>query len=202
MNGVSQSRRQKTLAGQAGYSLTEMMMVVGIMGVVIGIAVVQIGSSRAGLKGDGAMRVVLSQLNQARELAITQRRNMRVEFNNGTTVVIKREEVPWPPLALGPTLTTLTSVPFEGGLQFLRIAALGDTPDAFGYLTELAFPAGTTQMRFAPDGTFINQDGATFNGTVFTALPNQNLSARAVSVFGSTGRVRGFRWDGKGWKPV
>jgi hypothetical protein len=171
------------------------------MGVVIGIAVVQIGSSRAGLKGDGAMRVVLSQLNQARELAITQRRNMRVEFNSGTTVVIKREEVPWPN-ALGPTLTTLTSVPFEGGLQFLRIVSLGDTPDAFGYATELAFPALTTQMKFGPDGTFIDQDGATFNGTVFTALPNQNLSARAVTIFGSTGRVRGYRWDGSGWKPV
>ena len=53
----------------------------GIMGVVTGMAVIQIGSSKQGLSGDGAMRVVLSQLNQASELAITQRRNMRADVH-------------------------------------------------------------------------------------------------------------------------
>jgi len=37
---------------------------------------------------------------------------------------------------------------------------------------------------------------------VFVTLPNVVLSARAVTVLGSTGRVRGYRWDGSGWKVV
>ena len=49
---------------------------------------------RQALTGDGAMRVVLAQMNQARELAITQRRNMRVTFTGSNVVQIMREEVP------------------------------------------------------------------------------------------------------------
>ena len=37
------------------------MIVVGIMGVITGIAVFQIGMTREALKGDGAMRIVLSR---------------------------------------------------------------------------------------------------------------------------------------------
>jgi hypothetical protein len=48
----------------------------------------------------------------------------------------------------------------------------------------------------------VNQDGSTCNGTVFVGLPGQALSARAATIMGSTGRVRGFRWDGRQWKPV
>src|SRR5882672_3984673 len=187
MNGVIQSPLKKAVARQAGYSVVELMFVVGIMGVLMAIAVVQIGSSRSGLNGDGAMRIVLAQMNQAREQAITQRRNMRLTFTGGSLVSIIREEVP------GPVLTTISSVSFEGRLQFVTVAGLPDTPVAFGAATE---------KKFAPDGTLVDQDGLTLNGTVFVALPNDRQSARAVTIFGSTGRVRGFRWDGGSWKPV
>ena len=40
------------------------------------------------------MRVVLAQMNQAKELAITQRRNMRITFIGNNSVQIVREEVP------------------------------------------------------------------------------------------------------------
>jgi prepilin-type N-terminal cleavage/methylation domain-containing protein len=196
------------LRTQVGYSLIELMLVLGIMGIVTGIAVVQIGSSRQGLTGDGAMRVVLSQLNQAKELAITQRRNMRVTFTN-TSVQIVREEVP------GPALFAMPAVPFEGGMQFLRITSLGD-PElaALPSTSATAFGPNTTQVRFAPDGTLVDQDGLTLNGTLFLARPaptnpptprdaaSQAMSARAVTIFGSTGRIRGFRWSGNSWKVV
>ena len=54
-------------------------------------------------------------------------------------------------------------------------------------------------MKFGPDGTLVNQDGVTTNGTVFVAVPNLTLTARAVSVLGSTGRVRGYKWNGNSW---
>ena len=196
MSEVAQLPPQNRVSAQAGYSLIELMMVTGIMGILTGIAVVQIGSSKQGLNGDGAMRVVLAQANQARELAITQRRNMRLTFGGGNLVQIIREEVP------GPTLTTISAVPFEGGLQFLKIA--GDTPEALGTAgnaTAVAFGTAT-EIKFAPDGTLVDQDGLTLNGTVFVALPNQTLSARAVTFFGSTGRIRGYKWDGRSWKVV
>ena len=187
------------------------MFTLGIMGVLVGMAVLQLSGSRPAALGDGAMRVVLSQMNTARELAITQRRNMRVTFTLSNKVEILREEVP------GPTLTTISSVLMEGGLQFVTVANMPDTPDVFcgGSITAVSFPSATgtpPEVKFKPDGSFVNQDGAILNGTVFVALPNQTLavgtstsgvlSARAVTVLGSTGRVRGYRYDGLKWKPV
>ncbi|MGH9144078.1 MAG: pilus assembly FimT family protein [Vicinamibacterales bacterium] len=188
------------LRTQAGYSLVELMVVVGIMGVLTGIAVLQVGSSKQALIGDGGMRVVLAQMNQAKQLAITQRRNMRVTFNGSNSVQIVREEVP------GPTVTTISSVPFEGGVRFVRISTpnIGEPPPP-----ELPAPSSgavafgaATQYRFSPDGIFIDQNGVTLNGTLFVAIPNQAMSARAMTIFGSTGRIRAFRWDGSAWKVV
>jgi hypothetical protein len=41
--------------------------------------------------------------------------------------------------------------------------------------------------------------GGLTNGTVYLAMPSSLLSARAVTVLGSTGRVRGYKWDGRRW---
>ena len=87
----------------------------------------------------------------------------------------------------------------------VTVAGLPDTPDAFGNASAVTFATATgspLEIKFATDGTFVNQDGLSLNGTVFVALPNQRLSARAVTVFGSTGRVRAYRWDGRIWKRV
>jgi prepilin-type N-terminal cleavage/methylation domain-containing protein len=195
-------------AHEAGFSLVELSVVVALMGILVGMVLVQMGVSRPAAIGDGAMRAVLSQMNAARELAITQRRNMRLTFgsvggNTNNVVQVVREEVP------GPTLTTVSSTLFEGGMQFLTVSGLPDTPDAFGATSAVTFPTATgtpIEIKFAPDGTFVNQDGLTLNGTVFVALPSQApsqaLSARAMTIFGSTGRIRGYRWDGRNWKPV
>ena len=192
MRPLSHPRRLGGLA-QAGFSLVEVMIVLGVLGIVMGISVITIASSRAALKGDGAMRVVLAQMNSAREQAITQRRNMRLTFTATNSVQIIREEVP------GPALTTISSVPFEGGLQFLTVTGLPDTPDAFGNSTAIAFGVAT-EVKFGPGGTLVDQDGNTLNGTVFVALANQNLSDRAVTILGSTGPVRAYRWDGATWE--
>lgn len=173
----------------------ELMVVVAIAGAVTSMAVIQMSASRMGFKGDGGMRVILSQMNQAREMAITQRRSMRVSFVPPNLMQITREEVP------GPTTTVVSSVLMEGGVQFVLVTGVPDSPDAFGNSTAVSFGAAT-EVKFRPDGTLVNQDGAMLNGSIFTANPTIKLSARAVTVLGSTGRVRGYRWDGRAWKPA
>jgi prepilin-type N-terminal cleavage/methylation domain-containing protein len=198
------SHSSRSRVRQEGFSLIEMLIVLAVLGIITALSVVTINSSRLGLTGDGAMRVVLSQMNQARELAITQRRNMQLVFVGSNVIQIKREEVP----AAG-GLTTISSVSFEGRMQFLRPIST-NTPDgaivANPLTPALAFPTGAssyaTEFKFSPDGTFIDQLGQTLNGTVFVALPNDTLSSRAISILGSTGRVRAYRWDGTQWKGV
>jgi hypothetical protein len=158
-------------------------------------AVLQMNSARPGLKADGGMRIVLSKMNQAREMAITQRRNMRVSFPGVNEVQIIREEVP------GPATTVLSSAIMEGGVQLSLVTGLPDTPDAFGNSAAIAF-GSATEVKFLSDGTLVNQTGTTLNGSVFLAISNLPLSARAVTVLGSTGRVRGYRWDGRRWTRV
>src|SRR5712691_10277878 len=99
MTNLLTGRPRRHPVSSAGYSLIETMMTLGIFGVVSAIAVVQIGQSRPGLIGDGAMRVAMSQMTAAREQAITQRRSMRLTFDTvNNKVQITREEVPGPAL--------------------------------------------------------------------------------------------------------
>lgn len=177
-----------------GYTILELLLVVGIFCVVSAMAVLQMGTSREQMVGDAGMRVILSQMNQARELAIAQRRFMRVTFTNPNLIQIVREDTPT-------TTTTLSSTLMEGNVRYMLTSGLPDTPDAFGHGSAIDFGI-VDNIKFTPDGTLVNQDGQTTNGTVFVAIPSMVSSARAVTVLGSTGRVRGFRWFGNVWKLV
>jgi len=181
---------------QAGYSLIELMATLAIMGIVSAIAFVNIGATLPGLKSDGAMRLVMTQLNTARETAITQRRNFQVSFINGNRIQIIRQNFP-----AGTTL--LSTVYLEGGLTYRVDPSIAlDTPEGFG--KSLGVDFGTAiSILFSPDGTLINQSGVPVNGTVFLSSPNTpQRSARAVTVLGATGRVRGYRWSGHSWERV
>jgi len=177
----------------AGYSILELMMVLGVMGVVSAIALVQIGNARPGMKGNGAMRTVMSQITYAREQAISQRRYMNLNFPTSSEVQVVRQEVP---AANGTTV--LADIPLEGGITFQQISGIGDTPDAFGATKPVDFGAATSIM-FNTDGALVDNTGNTVNGTIFMAMPNEPQSYRAVTILGSTGRVRGYRWDGGKW---
>ena len=195
----------KRLRREHGYSLTEMLVVVGILGVIGGMAVAQLATQRNMLRGDAAMRQVLAQFNQAQQMAIAQRRYMRLTFdlvNNQINIV--REDTP-------ATTTTLSTVLFESGAVFQLAAGLPDTPDAFGNSAPTCFTNPTngtfasasgsnSVIKFAPDGSLVDWNGNTTNGTVFTTIPNATPAARAVTVLGSTGRIRGYRWDGHSWQ--
>ena len=144
------------------------------------------------MKGDGAMRVLMAQLNAAREMSISQRRQMRVNFIAPNQVQIVRQEVP-------AGTTVLSTVYIEGGIGYGLMAGVPDTPDGFGNAAPVYFGVAQT-VTFNSDGTLIDQGGHPLNGSVFTALPNQALSFRAVTVLGGTGRIRGYRWDGAHWR--
>jgi hypothetical protein len=172
-----------------------MVFVVGLMGILSSMAVMQMSRTRPALRGDGAMRVILAQMRTARELAISERRYMRVVFAGTNRVDVVREEVP------GPATTVLGSRLLEGGMEFALVGGVPDTPDSFGATSAVAFGV-VTDIKFSPDGTLVNQNGQSINGSVFLAIPTVKESVRAVTVLGSTGRIRGYRWDGRNWKLV
>jgi hypothetical protein len=52
---------------------------------------------------------------------------------------------------------------------------------------------------FTTDGSFIDSNGDVLNGTLFLSVPGDTLSARAVAIFGPTGALRLWRWNGRAW---
>jgi prepilin-type N-terminal cleavage/methylation domain-containing protein len=180
---------------QSGVTLIEMLLVVGIMGVIASVGAAQIATVRRSMQGDGAMRLVMAQLNTAREMAVTQRRSMDIKFVGTNWIQIVRREVP-------NGTTTLSSQAFEGNVIYTIVPGIAqDTPDSFGNTSALAFGSATS-ITFSSDGTLIDQSGNPLNGTVFLAVTNVARSQRAVTVLGATGRVRGYRWNGFGWTRV
>jgi len=176
---------QNRTRSQRGFTLLEVMVTLSITAVVGSMATANMVHARRSVQGDGAMRIVMSQLNLAREMAITQRHLMEVQFVGANWVRIVRHETP------GNATTVVSSVALESGANFALTGGVPDTPDAFG--------AAQTVM-FGTDGTLIDTNGAPVNGTVFLSIANLPESTRAVTVLGSTGRVRGYKWaaDGKG----
>ncbi len=77
---------------------------------------------------------------------------------------------------------------------------LPDTPDGFGNAAPVDF-GGVNQMVFRAEGIFTdgNPNLDPLNGTVFIAVRDDPLSARAATIFGSSALVRGFRWTGSQW---
>lgn len=178
---------------QDGYTVIDLMVAVTITGILASMAVMQVGNARQGMVGDGAMRVVMGQLNLAREQAVAHRRFVQVTFVGTNGLRLTRIELP-----AGAPATDLGTTSFEGGVQYSLMASIPDTPDAFGNSEAIKFGSAQS-LRFATDGSLVDSGGTPVNGTVFLAQPNRPLSFRAVTVLGTTGRVRGYRWNGRAW---
>jgi Tfp pilus assembly protein FimT len=178
---------------QRGFSMLDMMATLSVLAVVGSMATMQVGTVRHSLKGDGALRLAMTTLNTAREMAISQRRYMEVKFVGTNWMQIIRNDVPT-------GTSVLTNVAFEGNAQYSLIPGVPDTPDAFGNGAAINFGSG--RIMFRPDGALIDDAGNPVNGTVFFSVLDSAESFRAVTVAGLTGRVRGFRWNGAAWSRV
>jgi hypothetical protein len=144
---------------------------------------------------------VKSTLRQARELAISERRSVVIQFVANNTIQLFQVVEPANTIAATPFLT----VPLESGAQFMTFSGETDTPDSFGIPStggiEFGGVAGgpTTGMQFQSDGTFTDGSGNPINGTVFLGSPSDNSTAGAVTVLGNTGRVRRYYYSRSGW---
>jgi len=163
------------------------MVVAGVVAVGASLTVVQTEQAFAHLRGNAAMRAVQAQLTVARSLAMTQRRNMIVTCVPPNQIQIVRQEVP-----AGTTVVGTTTL--GHGAIIHRFSSVSDTPDAFGVNADCDFGSTTTTAAFTPEGALVNQLGVPINATVYLGIPNDIKTIRAVSVFGSTGRIRGYRW--------
>ncbi len=178
-----------------GFSLIEILVVAAVASTVMASAVLILPDAIRAAKSDGAMGVLVTQLRRAKDLAVTQRRDMEVRFIPPNIVEIWRQEVDHP---LNPT--RVGYVQFENNMQFTLMAGLPDTPDGFGNGSAIEFDDAPA-LLFRTEGLFTdaNANLDPLNGTVFLGVPNQPSTARAVTIFGPTALIRSFRWTGQQW---
>ncbi|MGH9526502.1 MAG: hypothetical protein ACRD2F_07515, partial [Terriglobales bacterium] len=98
------------------------------------------------------------------------------------------------------SLTAEPSYTLPYNATFQVFAGLPDTPDAFGDsaatdFTDVNGGAGGDTLMFLSNGSVTDAAGNLVNGTVFMGLGTDSTTARAVTLYGITGIVHGYRYD-------
>jgi prepilin-type N-terminal cleavage/methylation domain-containing protein len=175
-----------------GFTLVELMMVVALIAVAVGMAVPISGRMIAKAKADSTGIEVQTWLEAARNRAVAERRNFEVTFDlPGHRLRIARVE---PDQSRLPIQTR--NLP--EGMRFLKFAGAADTPDLFGAASAVDFDGPAPHM-FTSDGSFIDANGDPSNGTIFMGKTGQRETAQAVTVFGTTGLTRAWKFTGSKW---
>jgi type II secretory pathway pseudopilin PulG len=185
---------------RSGYSLVELLILLACIGVISGFLFIRAMNVLPTFKSNSAMDQVIQQMRVARNIAITDRRAVIVNIS-AATGMMQLQQVP----PNGGPPVTLSTVPLTGA-QFCLAPGIPDTPMGFGNAQAVNFvnasnPGAVVAVtEFQSDGSFGAAVGVPVNGTIFTCIPGNSLSARAVTILGATGRVRPYHWDGSAWQ--
>jgi type II secretory pathway pseudopilin PulG len=184
--------------------MIEMCVVLSITLVIAGIAVIQVQPALQQIRANTAKDLVMTSLRQARELAISDRRDIQVEFlvnppGNPVGNYVRLTRLGG--VCCPNTVVELIAIP--GNVNFTTYAGVPDSPDAFGNASPIYFGGvangPVSGMMYQSDGTFVSGTGTPINGSVFMGLPNMPGTARAITVLGSTGRIRAYHISGQTW---
>lgn len=191
---------------QSGFSLLEMVMVMAIATVAASITFLSLQPALKQQRVTNAYNTVLSAMRQARDNAIGQRAAYTVTFSTASVPHTIRIEPTFAGFqgALSPATYSLPNdVRFdnEPGIptnnQFVpdRFGTASNAVD-FGYTGQGVGVGGSKVLYFCPDGSAQDSPqctGNVNNGVVYIARPGELYSSRAITLWGATGRIRGWR---------
>jgi prepilin-type N-terminal cleavage/methylation domain-containing protein len=192
----------------SGFSLIEMLTVVALIIVLASISFISFVPVMKQQRVTNAYNTTLSAMRQARDNAVSQRTSYSVTFS--TTAQPNT-------ITVSPTLvggfqgaqnTVVYELPMD--VQFDAESALASTPAPdsygsglraidFGYTANGAL-GGAQTIYFCPDGSSQDAEGGAGacagswdGGVVYIARAGDLMSSRAVTLWGGTGRIRGWR---------
>jgi len=175
-----------TTRNECGFTLIEAILVTFLMAFALGSAMVMVNKAAASSRAEAALQTVTMQLRLAREYSMDRRRIHRVTFTSPRTVTIVRQETG------GNPDVTVSQLDLPTDTQFYRQSGISPTPDQFTTTSPVDF-GGSTTVCFNPDGSATDSIGALVSGIVYIANPGKLETCRAVTLFGATGRVKGYR---------
>jgi prepilin-type N-terminal cleavage/methylation domain-containing protein len=196
----------------AGFSLLEMTIVSAIILILASISYISLIPLLKQQRVTNAYNITLGAIRQARDNAVSQRTSYAVTFAPGTTSTAAT-------ITVAPTLTgfqgdlsSMTyTLPTDVGFNTVTGIPSSNTPDNygsgsaaidFGYtMNGSGYSGGQSTIYFCPDGSSQNTTGAGTcvgsnywsGGVIYIARQGDILSSRAITLWGGTGRVRGWR---------
>jgi len=216
---LNQLERERQPA--SGFSLLEMVIVVAIVLAVSGFAVVSTQGAMKDARINGAYDNAFMQLRQARERSIEERKRYIVTFGQpaltgaltplgaptAKSIQLYRWDAanapPCPCTVPAPVQVATIDLPVDVDFQIVSgvPTSAATVPDGFGSgLVPVdfdqgvtAFPNSANSVMFVPDGSAHDTLGNYNNGIVYLSRAGDLNSSRAITVFGTSGRVRGWR---------
>ncbi len=179
-----------------GFSLLELLIVISIG---LTMARCDVHGDEASAERDHvdqAYDTTLSVLRNYRNLSITQSKRYIIYFTAPRTITVQYWGVGVP---VSPAPVTVATYQLPSDIQFAVQAGFPNPgPDSFGtgstaITVNNCGLVGTNCLIFYPDGSAQDDLGNFNSGVIYLTRPGDMYSSRALSIFGTTGRVRGWR---------
>ena len=180
---------------QAGVGLAEIVVTVAIVMAGGAVAIMNISGALRSSHVETAYQNTLDQMRFARQVAIDKRTVCRVDFSVPGTISVTQAFADGTPVQT----ETITLPP---DVQFTIVPGMptppAATPDNIGNGTlaidfDRVKAGGGTTIFFQPDGSALDAVGLPNDGVIYIARPNELSGARAITLLGTTGRIRGWR---------
>lgn len=145
---------------------------------------------------DQAYDTALSVMRNYRNQSITNSKRYIVFFTPPRTLTVQYWGVGVP---VSPAPVTVATYTLPSDIQFAVQAGFPNPgPDNFGtgaiaVTVNNCALVGTNCLIFYPDGSAQDDLGNFNSGVVYLTRPGDMYSSRALSIFGTTGRIRGWR---------
>jgi prepilin-type N-terminal cleavage/methylation domain-containing protein len=181
-----------------GFSMIEMAIVLALILIVTAVSTMTIQPSLKAGRVTEAYNTTLMMLRQAREISVAQRQIYFVTLNGAVNPnVITITQGSTGTVTSTKTLPTDVAFDVEPGVPTSPNVA-PTTPDGFGGggtaidLDQGIAGGAKNVVYFYPDGSAADVAGNVNNGVIYIARPGEILNSRAITLWGATGRLRGW----------
>jgi type II secretory pathway pseudopilin PulG len=192
--------------GNEGFSLLELMTTLGLALILCGVTFIYLTPQLNRNHVNAAYDTTLMVLRNTRNLAVTQSHEYYVNFNPAGfpagTIQVQYQPPLVPPAVAAPPLEQVDTYTLPSDISFnVQAGFPATTPDGFGTgVTAIDFestagvPLACQCVVFFPDGSSQDTVGNYNSGVVYmTRVSDTVYTSRAVTVWGATGRIRGWR---------
>ena len=198
---------------ESGFSLLEMMIVCCLFLIVGGMTFMAVQPVLKDARANQAFEDALRPLRSARQRAITERKQYIVCFGVatpaealtplGAPTVQSIQLFRWDAGTAISAAVQLTNNKLPTDMLFQTVAGIptnvATVPDGFGNgATAIDFDQNVAgairnQVMFMPDGSAHDINGNLNSGVIYVGRNADLYSSRAVTLYGATGRIRGWR---------